>query len=63
MRERFNWSLQKITVLPESRAVPGKCDGKVGRHVGVESKQLWETIVQKLPEMSGKAEELLKKQS
>jgi uncharacterized protein with HEPN domain len=44
-------------------AVTGRWDRKAGLHVGVDSKRLWETIVQKLPEMNRKAEELLKRQS
>ena len=66
MEERWSWLPRRVReqITPiDWRAVTGKWDRKAGRHVGVDSKQLWETIVQKLPEMSRKVEELLKSQS
>jgi len=66
MKERWSWlrpNVRQQLVPIDWCAVTGKWDRKTGRHVGVDAKQLWETIAQKIPEMSGKAEELLKRQS
>ena len=66
MEERWNWLPPRVRQqLPpiDWRAATGTWDRKAGRHLGIDSKQLWETIVQKLPEMSRKTEELLKSQS
>jgi uncharacterized protein with HEPN domain len=65
MRERWSWlrpEVQKELVPIDWRAVTGTWDGKAARYEGVDSKQLWETIVQKLPEVNKKVEELLKSQ-
>ncbi len=45
------------------RAVTGRWNQEAHCHVGFDPKKLWETIVQKLPEIGSKAEELLKSQS
>ena len=45
------------------RAITGKWDGNAGCHVGFDRKQLWETIVQTLPGIGEKIQELLKGQS
>jgi uncharacterized protein with HEPN domain len=66
MKERWTWlprNVRQELVPIDWCAVTGKWDRKAGRHLGVDSKRLWETIVQKLPEMNRKAEELLKRQS
>jgi uncharacterized protein with HEPN domain len=64
MRER--WKLltgeQQNELGPiDWSAVTGKWDREGGKHVGIDSKVLWETIVNKLPGMGEKVEELLKK--
>ena len=43
-------------------AVTGKWDWQMRRHVGIDSKQLWETVVRRLPEMSRKVVELLSRE-
>ena len=66
MKEGWAWlprEMQQELVSIDWRAVTGTWDRKAGRHVGIDSKQLWETIVRKLPEMSSKVEELLKTQT
>jgi uncharacterized protein with HEPN domain len=65
MKERWTWlphDLRQELGPIDWCAVTGKWDRKAGRHAGVDSKQLWETIVQKLPEMNRQAEEQLKRQ-
>jgi uncharacterized protein with HEPN domain len=65
MREGWSWlpvKMREELVPIEWSAVTGKWNLEAARHVGVDSKQLWETIVQGLPELSRKAEELLKRQ-
>ncbi len=64
LKERWDWlpSAVRQQLTPINwRPVTGTWDQKAGRHVGIDSKQLWETIVWKLPEMSRKVEELLKR--
>ncbi len=66
MRERWSWlrpNVKRELVPIDWRAVTGTWDRKAARFEGVDSKKLWETIVQKLPEMNKKVEELLKGQS
>ncbi len=53
-------SIRRQLAPIEWRAITGKWDGRTGRHVGLDLKQLWETIVLKLPEMHAKIQELLK---
>ena len=65
MREGWGWlpgNMREELVPIEWSAITGKWDLEAGRHVGVDRKKLWETIVQGLPELSAKAEELLKRQ-
>jgi uncharacterized protein with HEPN domain len=64
MEERWAWLWPKVRqrLTPiDWRAVTGTWDRKTGRHVGIDSKKLWDTIVQKLPEISKEARELLKR--
>lgn len=64
MEERWTWlpHEEKRELGPiDWRVVAGRWDPQAGRHVGVDAKILWETIVNKLPGMSEKVEELLKK--
>src|SRR5271157_5677049 len=42
------------------RAVTGRWNPQEGRHVGFDPRKLWETIVQKLPELRKMTQELLK---
>ncbi len=66
MKEGWTWlpsEIRQELVPIDWRAVTGTWDRKAGRHVSIDSKQLWETIVQRLPEMSRKVEELLKRQT
>jgi uncharacterized protein with HEPN domain len=68
---RFGIMQERWKVLPGEQqnelgpidwgVVAGKWDGEAGRHVGVDSRILWETIANKLPGMSQKVEELLQK--
>jgi uncharacterized protein with HEPN domain len=66
MKERWTWLpgqvRQQLTQI-DWPAVTGTWDRQAGRHVGIDTKQLWETIVQKLPEVSRKTQELLQSQS
>ena len=64
LKEGWVWLQDEVRgmLLPiDWQAITGRWDRKTGRHVGVDDKVLWETIVEKLPDMSRKAEELLKK--
>jgi uncharacterized protein with HEPN domain len=64
MKEGWTWlptAIQQELVEIDWHTVTGKWDWKTRRHVGIDSKQLWETIVWRLPEMSRKVEELLKR--
>ena len=66
MKERWDRLPRTIRVqlAPiEWPAVTGTWERNAGRHVGVDTKELWETVIEKLPEMSRKTEELLKSQS
>jgi uncharacterized protein with HEPN domain len=66
MKEGWIWlprTIRQELALIDWRAVTGKWDRKAGRHVGFDPKQLWETIVEKLPEVSRKVEDLLKRQN
>ncbi len=66
MKERWTWlprNVKQELVPIDWCAVTEKWDRRTGRHVGVDPKQLWKTIAQKLPEMNRKTEELLKRQS
>ncbi len=63
MKEGWSWLPRKIKqeLVPiDWQAVTGTWDLRSGRHVGVDPKDLWETIVQKLPEMRRRVDELLK---
>lgn len=63
MREGWTWlpiEIRQELVQIDWCAVTGKWDREARRHVSIDSKQLWETIVWKLPEMIRKVEELLK---
>ena len=65
MRERWSWlrpQVKKELPAIDWRAVTGAWNREAGRYDGVDVKQLWETIVQKLPEINKKVEELLKSQ-
>jgi uncharacterized protein with HEPN domain len=66
MKERWDWlprrGQEQLTPI-DWPAVTGRWDRQAGRHAGIDTKQLWETIKQKLPEVSSKVEELLKSQS
>ncbi len=66
MRERWSWlrpNVRKELVPIHWRAVTGTWDRKAARYEGVDPKQLWETIVQKIPQLHSQVEELLKSQS
>ena len=66
MKERWDWLPRRVQgqLTPiDWPTVTGRWDRKTGRHAGIDTKQLWETIKQKLPEVSRKVEELLKSQS
>ncbi len=66
MKERRDWLPRRVQEQFTSidwPAVIGTWDRNTSRHLGVESRKLWETIKQKLPEISRKTEELLKSQS
>ncbi len=65
MKEGCTWLPRKIRqqlVSIDWHAVTGHWDRHAARHVGFDQRKLWETIVQKLPEMSAKIEEMLKGQ-
>jgi len=64
MEERCTWLPRHVRhqFIPiDWRLTTGRWDQKAGRHVGIDMKGLWETIVQKLPEIGRKADELLRK--
>ena len=64
MKEGWAWlpsEIRQELVQIDWCAVTGKWDWQARRHVGIDSKQLWETMVRRLPEMSRKVEELLKR--
>ena len=66
MKGGWTWlssEIQQELVPIDWRVVTGTWDRKAGRHVGIDSEQLWETLVQRLPEMSRRVEELLKGQT
>ena len=63
MEERWTWlprEKQRELGPIDWLALAGRWDRQAGRHVGIDSKILWETIVQKLPGLNEKVEELLK---
>ncbi len=63
MKEGWTWlppEIRQELVQIDWRALAGKWDWQGHRHVGVDLRQLWETITWRLPEMSKKVEELLK---
>ena len=63
MKEGWAWLPRKIRqeLVPiDWRAIIGKWDRDSGRRVGINPKKLWDTIVQRLPEMSRSVEEALK---
>ena len=64
MKERWAYvprDMRSELVSIDWGALTGKWDRKAGRYVGIDAKQVWETIVHKLPELSKKAEEILKR--
>ncbi len=66
MKEGWTWLPRKVRqelVQINWRAVTGRWDWHTGRHVGLDVRQLWETIVQKLPQVRNKVEELLSDRS
>ena len=65
MKEGWTWlpgEMQQELTPIDWAAVAGKWDWGSRKHVDIDVKQLWETIVRRLPEMSRKVEELLKGQ-
>ncbi len=61
MKDGWAWlsnDAREELALVDWRPVTGKWDWQAHRHVGVDAKQLWETV-QKLPQLSRKVEELL----
>ncbi len=66
MKEGWTWlpsEIRQELVPIDWRAVTGKWDWQARRHVGIDTKELWETIVWRLPEMSRKVEGLLKRRA
>ncbi|HVN22866.1 MAG TPA: hypothetical protein VMT71_02765 [Syntrophorhabdales bacterium] len=65
MKEGWTWLpgeiQQELTAIDWS-AVAGKWDWQSRKHVDIDVRQLWETIMWKLPEMSRKVGELLRRQ-
>ena len=64
MKERWTYvprDMRRELVSIDWNALTGKWDRKSGRYVGIDAKEVWETIVHKLPELSKKAEEILKR--
>jgi len=62
MKEGWTWlpgELQQELTPIDWSAVAGTWDWQARKHVGIDLKQLWETIVWRLPEISRKVEELL----
>jgi uncharacterized protein with HEPN domain len=53
-------ALQEELVNIDWCTVAGRWDWQERRHVGIDSRQLWETLVWRLPQMSRKVQELLK---
>ena len=53
-------AIQESLVQIDWPAVIGKWDWQARRHVDIDQKELWETILRKLPEMSRNVQELLK---
>ena len=65
MKERWAYvprDMRRELLPVDWSAVTGKWDRKTGRYVGIDAKEVWETIVHKLPELSKKAEEILKRE-
>ncbi len=66
IKEGWQWlpnNLQQELTSIDWHAVTGEWNPKTGRHAGLDLKALWETIRQKLPEMSRKIEEVLKREN
>ncbi len=63
--EEWTWlpgELQQRLTPIDWAAVAGKWEWRSHKHVDIDVRQLWETIVWRLPEMTRKVEELLKGQ-
>ena len=65
MKERWAYmprGMREALVPIDWDAITGTWDRQAGRHVGIDPKEVWETIAHKFPELSKKAEELLKRE-
>ncbi len=63
MKEGWTWlptNAQRQLASIDWDALIGKWDRRGGRHVGVDVRKLWETIVHRLPAVSKQIEGLLK---
>jgi uncharacterized protein with HEPN domain len=64
MKEAWTWlpgEIQEELIPIDWCIVPGTWDWEARRHVGIDSKQLYETIVWRLPEVSRRIGGLLKR--
>ncbi len=62
MKEGWTWlreEMQEELIEIDWSAVTGKWDRQARRRVGIDTKQLWETVVSRLPKMSRIVQELL----
>ena len=62
IREGWTWlptDIRRELVQINWHAITGKWDWQAHRHLGVDSKELWETIVLRLPQMGREVEEIM----
>jgi len=62
MREGWTWlpiDVRQELVQINWQAIAGKWNWQAHRHLGVDSRELWETLVLRLPQMGREVEELM----